>query len=235
MVESLSWSGSGSYLVSMTAIHSSQIPPLLVLEGIPEIPTLDVKKRSQSRAELEAKLAMLKENLSFAQNQIQVWDGIIEGAHAQLIIQNLHQKKLHETLHAKEKKKTRWFRLFAGRKGHHLTSDEFMTAVGNVEQAKEDKDRAKSYHQKQAQDLKIAREANEKKWKEMLEKHDTAVRNWVAECAELMRKNVLKRQHPRKPKWPLKPKLQQSTRASNEGEEEEGTNDSGISTASESD
>ena len=140
---------------------------------MPDWDLLDAKNTSKSKAELKAELEMLRSNLGFAQKHIQVRDGIIEGAHAQLVIQNLHQKRLHETLHTKEKKKSsRQSRLFAGWKGCHLTRDEFMMAVDEVEQTKEDEENARSACKKAAKDRKSAKEANEEKWQDMLKEHD---------------------------------------------------------------
>ncbi|KAG1778972.1 hypothetical protein EV702DRAFT_936564, partial [Suillus placidus] len=94
MNAAISCTASGSFLISkdpVTYAHQIAHP---VLEAPPKIPApnwslLDAKPSTMSRMELEEYMEELTDSLSSAKTHVQSRDLIIEGAHAQLIVQGL--------------------------------------------------------------------------------------------------------------------------------------------------
>ncbi|KIK40516.1 hypothetical protein CY34DRAFT_52880, partial [Suillus luteus UH-Slu-Lm8-n1] len=75
-----------------------------------------------------------------------------------------------------------------------------------VEQEKQGKEAEKDKW-KALQVAKRSEKASIKvEWQKLQEKHAKDVVNWVAACKELANKNVLKKDWPKKPVRPLKPK-----------------------------
>ncbi|KAF9439779.1 hypothetical protein P691DRAFT_768896 [Macrolepiota fuliginosa MF-IS2] len=103
---------SASYLVSNTHITLSHhiIPPVFEHVQVLSEPNWALLKlpgpstTSQQRPELKEQLTELKTSLGHAQQHIKAQNAIIEGNHAQMIIQDLHLHKLNQALQGKEKK-----------------------------------------------------------------------------------------------------------------------------------
>jgi hypothetical protein len=110
MTTTLAGTSSGSFLVSDAVINSqnSILPPMP--EGPPSIPKpnfahLDPTKpdpNDQTNSQLIARMEQLTADLALAKQHIAARDGIIEGTHAQLVVQNFFVLKQNEALHLKE-------------------------------------------------------------------------------------------------------------------------------------
>ncbi|KAG2107768.1 hypothetical protein BD769DRAFT_1500774 [Suillus cothurnatus] len=212
MNAAVSRTASGSFLVSkdpVTSAHQIAQPvleaPLKILA--PNWALLHAKPSKMSRIELEGYTEDLQDSLSSAKTHLQSRDLIIEGAHAQLIVQGLLCAKQSQSLYAQEmKKKTDRAKLFLEGKGRHLTDESFTQELERVEQEKQGKE-AKKDKQKASRAAKRSEKASiEAEWCKLQEKHIDDVAKWVAVCKELGAKNVPKKNWPKKPVRPLKPK-----------------------------
>ena len=123
------------FLVSKSPLSTNTPIVAPVLEGPLHIPPPDWSMArpdhqiSKSRQQLVDEVAELKANLAVAHKHAQAQDSIIHGAHAQLVVQNLHLWKLNIALNTREeKKKNECAVLFEGR-GQIFTSDSFFTKV----------------------------------------------------------------------------------------------------------
>ncbi|KAF8532455.1 hypothetical protein JB92DRAFT_2688750, partial [Gautieria morchelliformis] len=205
---------SGSFLVEKTPVTSSQPIITPVLEGPPSLPdpdwsllTLPSTPDWGSRAKLSSQIKELSESLSLAQKHIHACNSIIEGTHAQLVIQNLHLSKLQQVLQTKEnKKKTDRTKLFPQGKGRHLTAETFIQALEMAEKVKKDGVREKEQRKEQRVANKEAKAAAEAEWKSICERHELAVKEWQVRCEELTAQDCPKKDFPKKPIRPLKPK-----------------------------
>ncbi|PPR01047.1 hypothetical protein CVT26_015689, partial [Gymnopilus dilepis] len=134
-------------------------------------------------------------------------DLIIEGAHAQLVLQNLHLQKANQALNKQEnKKKNDRALLFAGR-AQVLTSQEFRAKVAEQNAARE----AAAAEKAKKADARLAKKNAmvliEEEWARIKHDHEQAVKAWEIECQKLKDENVPKRSWPPKPRRARKPKL----------------------------
>ncbi|KAJ7060919.1 hypothetical protein C8F01DRAFT_941240, partial [Mycena amicta] len=161
----------------------------------------------ETHAELAHENMVLRAQLAVAWQAIGGRDAVIEAANATMVYQNMHLGKLNEALYEKEEgKKRERASLFKG-KAQCLSSDEFMVALEDHEQAKKDEIARKKAAKDGKAARKVASEALELRWKQMKQEHEGKVREWEAECAELSRLGARKKDLPPKPKLGLKPKL----------------------------
>ncbi|KAF8582266.1 hypothetical protein K439DRAFT_1618345 [Ramaria rubella] len=182
MNAAIAGTASGSYLVSKTPIYSSHTLSAPVLETPLTLPQPDwsllqtpATMVSESRAQLQHRIAELTVNLHRARSQVLVHDGVIESTHAQLIIQNLHTKE--------KKKQTNRTKLFPSGKGRHLTAEDFIQELEAGEQIRRDAAQQKALRKEQLFAKKSAKEVAEGEWKEICRKHDMAVKEWE-KCRE---------------------------------------------------
>ncbi|KAH7908110.1 hypothetical protein BJ138DRAFT_1013419 [Hygrophoropsis aurantiaca] len=214
MTAALASTASGSFLVSKTPVTSLSKIPAPVLEGPPDMPNPDwsllhtPRRPSQmSRNDLEIHASELHNSLSRAKKHIQGRDAIIEGTHAQLVVQNIFTMKQSQALHGKEnRKETDRTKLFPEGKGRHLTSEGFMNEVDRSESARKEKLAAKEQRKSGRAEKKSEKAAIETEWKRLLDEHTLAVDAWENECQKQTDAGVLKKNQPSKPKRPLKPK-----------------------------
>jgi hypothetical protein len=93
--------------------------------------------------QLEDDIQELTNDLHHAHITHQVQECIIEGANAQLIIQNIFATKLNSTLNTKENKKADdHTKFFSGGKGQHLTGENFIQQKALLTKEKEDEEAA---------------------------------------------------------------------------------------------
>ena len=131
-----------------------------------------------------------------------------EGAHAQLIVQNLHLNKLNMALKGKENqasKKTDRSKLFPDGKGCHLTDEAFIRSLEIAQAARTEKAAAVAHRKATWQDRKVERESLAKEWEEIKATHTVAVEKWEAECKHLIATGTLRRALPKKPIRARKP------------------------------
>ena len=140
-----------------------------------------------SRTALESLATTLVDSLGLALQDMRARDMIIEGAHAQMVIQNLHLVKVKEARHASTgQKKSDRTKLFPDGKGRHLTSNEFIEAVKQLEVNKSTKEAMKEWRKTVVELKRAAREANELEWKVINERYGQAVLVWKSECERLV-------------------------------------------------
>jgi hypothetical protein len=131
LVSGLSATSSGSILVSDVKATSSSIRLISpVLEAPPALPEPDwgLAKPTNSymtRDQLAQENEQLKRSLMNAQKQVRARDAMLEGSHAQLVLQNLTLQKTHQALYNKENRSKNDRTLLFDGKAQVLSSDEF--------------------------------------------------------------------------------------------------------------
>ncbi|KAG1773802.1 hypothetical protein EDD22DRAFT_813817 [Suillus occidentalis] len=238
MTASLSQTSS-SFLVSKTRMSKGQSIPAPVFEKPPVLPEPDwslLIAKQPSEAETrdiehwKTRCLGLEEALRRAKHQLATREQINAGQNAQIIIQDLTLRKLNETLNTGDKKDTDRVKLYPRGNGRHMTEHQF------IDELKED--RAKRAEKVEVRkQRKAAREVRRgegvelvAQWNEIKEKHAAAVRDWQVECARLNVEGVRKKDWPKKPKRPLKPKRapQQAVEADCEDEDDSGLVADGV-------
>ncbi|OAX40932.1 hypothetical protein K503DRAFT_658677, partial [Rhizopogon vinicolor AM-OR11-026] len=133
---------------------------------------------------------------------------IIEGAHAQLIVQGIYSAKQSQSLHAREnKKKTDRTMLFPEGKGRHLTEKEFIQKLEHLKQTKRGKEVGKNIRKAGRAARQTGKAAVNAEWQRLLQEYNMNIDKWSAECEELGSKNIPKKNWPKKLTRPLKPKM----------------------------
>ncbi|KDQ09419.1 hypothetical protein BOTBODRAFT_117181 [Botryobasidium botryosum FD-172 SS1] len=202
---------SRSFLVSESPLLSTETIDSPVLEGPPTLPTpdwslLDNNPVHQSRMDLETRNKELTESLRRAKDQLAAHNLIIEGSHAQLVVQNLYLAKLNKALHSSEQRKDDRTRLFPDGKGRHLTASGFRSLKRAQEKKRKDRLEAQRKGAIYHEEKRAAKEEAEAAWKVICEEHKEAIRAWDIERARLIAQGVMKKNLPRKPLRARKPK-----------------------------
>jgi len=149
----------------------------------------------------------LTEELQLAQRHIYARDRIIEGAHAHMVVQNMHLDKLNHPLQTKEaqaRKNTDCLRLFPAGHGHYITNTGFIETLEAEKAQWQEEAAAKVQHQVQAARKKVEQAAAEVQWRSICATHTLALELWTAEISQLKAAGVKKRDLPKRPKRPLK-------------------------------
>ncbi|KAG6811354.1 hypothetical protein H0H92_007819 [Tricholoma furcatifolium] len=152
-----------------------------------------------SRFDLQTQNDELREHLSRAQVHHKAQNMIIEGAHAQLVVQNLHLQKLNR---AQERDK----------KEEQLQEEEAAQRARNAETRASKRE---------------AIACVEEEWMRIKEAHAaTYVSAWETECQKLGSEGVPKKEWPRKPTRPRKPQVSTTEQVpEEEDDEQEGIED----------
>jgi hypothetical protein len=212
---------SGSILISKARVSHLEMakhltPP--VVEHVPgelEYPEwsllqYDAPLMSLPRSALEARCEALTESLERSRKIITAQQIINESSNAQLVIMNLANTKLNQSLHAKDaKKKNDRTIMYPGGKGRHLTAIEVIQQKRKLEEDKQKEEAEKEQRKVTKESRKVEKERLEQQWKEMLEAHAHEVAEWEKKCQTLREQRVLVKDLPKKPKRPLKPKLKE--------------------------
>jgi hypothetical protein len=145
---SLISTSSGSFLLSRTQITSLHAITCPVFEASPLaepnwalIDSMELQSTYQSQSTLEEGSAQLTSALQLGQCQIHIHDGILEGTHAQMVIQKMYLDKLNVSLKGVEK--TDQTKLFPDEKGWHLTNKTFIAVLEASKMAHEGEEAAK--------------------------------------------------------------------------------------------
>jgi hypothetical protein len=233
MTSAVAGTSSGSFLVSSIQITSQHTISAPVLEGPPSLPDpewslLDQNLDKMSRSELVSLATSLQGGLGLARQHIAARDGIIEGAHATMVIQNMFVERQSQALNAKENKKSKdRTKILMDGKGRHLTDREFISKLEKAQQERNDEARAKEKRAGVRNAARVARLALEVKWKEVQEVHRRQVEAWETECQKLADEGVPKKHLPKRPLRPPKPKLTVAVEATGDREDDEtGSDDS---------
>jgi hypothetical protein len=225
----LSATQSGSFLVSKDPITSATpiIPPVFELppSSIPQ-PNWNLLKSPikswQSRESLMIENSALRDALHQSKTQIHARDLVIEGAHAQLVYQNLHLQKTNNALNNNEKRKKNDRALLFDGKAQVLSSSEFHTKVVQQNAAREAAAADKTTRADARATRKNALAVIEEEWSVIKSNHVKNLEAWEAECQRLNSENVPKRSWPKKPVRPRKPKLPPNVEnMPDDGEEDE--------------
>lgn len=229
--QSLADSSTGSFLVSDGKISSSDSIAPPVLEGTanitqPDWTLIEQQHQARTKDEMQAHIDALTESLKRARILVAAKNSIIEGAQAQLVIQNLHLKKQNETIHAKETaKEDERTKLFPGGRGRLLTGDEFHEEQVNAEKQKRAKEAEKKRKKAKQDQAKTKKQAIADRWKEVQERHDANVAAWKTETDKLVLRGVVKKDLPKKPKRPLKAEIEAEVEREMGDDDDEGVED----------
>ncbi|KAI0080813.1 hypothetical protein K474DRAFT_1566496, partial [Panus rudis PR-1116 ss-1] len=213
MTAALASTASGSFLVTRKPCTSADKPPTVVLEGPPGIPEPDwsLTRRKHfniglmTRKELWEDHLRTLESLKLAKQHVQARDGIIEGAQAQLVVQDIYANKINKALYAKEtKQKPDRARLFIEGKGRYATEAQFAEEMKRSQREREEEEGAKSRRRVQRLEKRGAKEAVEAAWMELKEAHAVAVAAWEVECKGLLEEGKPRSSLPKKPTRPRK-------------------------------
>ena len=184
---------------------------------------------SLTRAQLEAHVTALEESLERSKKVTLAQQVIIEGANAQLVVQNLTMDKINQTLHEKEKtKRSDRAILFPGGKGRHLTDPELIQKKRELEEEKKREEAEKERRKTVKDDKKAEKERLEVQWQQMLQEHECAVVEWEETCRRLRAEGERVKNLPKRPKRPLKPKLketEENPREDGDDEDEDAASD----------
>jgi hypothetical protein len=145
MTTGLASTASGSFLVSWDPITSQSTIPAPVFEMPPPIEPMDWlalldNQDAQTKAELRMQIDDLTEQLCHAEEHIQMHNAIIEGTHAQMVLQNLYAEKQSQVLGAKEKKVDKCTKLFLKGKGLWLTDTKLIEELDKDTQWRDQKE-----------------------------------------------------------------------------------------------
>ena len=228
----LSSTSSGSFLVSKTPLTSSTPISAPVLEAVPSLPHpdwslayRDPANTRKTRQALQEENELLKTHLQQAHIQSCVQDGIIEGSRATMVIQNMHLRKLNGALYGQETEKTSKRTLVIdSSKGQVYSDDAIREGIFVQEERKKALAAEKRVKADERAAKKEAQAKLEEEWKRIKIMHDEATRKWKADCDRLASEGVLKRNWPKGPTRPRKPKLLATLDAvvdEDDGEDEE--------------
>lgn len=215
MTAALASTSSGSFLVDAARITSSHHVAPPVLEKLPPLTNSDwsqlrphIPLHQQTRTELLEHTEQLTSLASRAKGQIQAQNVIIEGAQAQLVIQDLYANKLNETLFAKEnrKPKNRTKIIFQDGKGRHLTHEKVVEMVEEMDRDRVAREDEKKQRKRNRAAKQTAREAVEIQWRQIKENHEASILAWNLECEQMRADGVPKVQWPKRPVRQRKPK-----------------------------
>src|SRR5882672_4496531 len=117
--------------------------------------------------------------------QVQVHDRMLENAHAQMVVQNMHLNKLQLALKGKETKatkKTDRSKLFPQGKGCHMTDLAFVTALEEEKELQMEAEAMRIQCKANHMDSKAEKKALEAQWMVMKTAHEAAVELWETHC-----------------------------------------------------
>ncbi|KAF8154145.1 hypothetical protein B0H34DRAFT_720620 [Crassisporium funariophilum] len=167
-------------------------------------------------------------SLHQAKRQVHAWDLVIEGAHSQLLYQNLHLQKTTNVLYNKENRKKNGRALLFDGNAQSLSLDEFYAKILAKNAARDTAAAMRVRNGEMRTARKDSLAALEKEWGRIRLDHENNVKTWETECQKWASDGVPKRQWPKKPvrQIKIKPKLS-PTLESGEGIEEENIEEDG--------
>jgi hypothetical protein len=135
---------------------------------------------------MEKQIEELTDSLCHAQIQVQAQNSIIEGAHAQLVVQDLYLGHLNDSVNVHEKKKaSNCTRVFPDGQGHLLTADQFQEKLVKAAEITQAKTAAQERAKAKRKAKKAIQQAVDDLWNVQAEEHKQALQTWEAECVEL--------------------------------------------------
>jgi hypothetical protein len=97
--------------------------------------------------------------------------------------------------------------LFIDGNGRHLTDREWIATIEREKATKADEAAAKLRRADVREGKKAAKAALKEEWNMMLEAHQKELQEWNTKCEALTAQNVLKKNLPKRPLRPKKPRL----------------------------
>jgi hypothetical protein len=220
---------SASFLVHANPIKSSHrlAPP--VFEHPAVIPAAEFGARAGhlTREELSAENEALRTRNTALRAHVAARDGIIERAHAQLVIQDLYGAKQRASLHAKENKSKIdrvKLKVFENGMGRHLTADEFIAAFEAQDAAIEAEDAARAQRRVAKADKRAAGQNTQARWEALKLRRALEVAAWKVEDERLADEGVRKKDRPKKPAAARKKELTPAAAARASSDEEDEAN-----------
>ncbi|KAJ7937765.1 hypothetical protein B0H13DRAFT_1852061 [Mycena leptocephala] len=91
-------------------------------------------------------------------------------------------------------------------RGRHLTSDEWMEKTAEAARLRDEEAAEKLKRADMREAAKAEKEKLKQQWERIKEDHERAVERWQKRCEEMTEAGVKKKDLPKKPTRPLKPK-----------------------------
>ncbi|KIY52234.1 hypothetical protein FISHEDRAFT_35768, partial [Fistulina hepatica ATCC 64428] len=206
---------SGPFLISSNIKLTSAMPIAHpVIDHIPDsLPMPDWSlldgrdEAKMSSSEMHETVASLRTSLQHARVQQNARNMLIEGLNAQLIIQDLHLRKMNQALFNKEEGKKKDKRHTLNHLGTAVTSDQFFHALEQYNAQQEAAEAKRSQKTDAKKTRKAQQAALNVQWQTMKQDHRAAVEVWQRECNALAARGVAKKHYPAKPKIGKKPRL----------------------------
>ena len=151
---------------------------------------------------------MLKTHLQQAHALSCAQDSIIKGSSATMVVQNMHLHKLNDALYGQETEKTsKHTFVIDSSKGQVYSDDTIHEGLF----AQEERKKALGSEKRLKADGRAAKKEAlaklEEEWKRIKIIHEEVTRIWKAECDRLASEGFLKKNWPKGPICPQKPKL----------------------------
>ncbi|KAJ7284782.1 hypothetical protein C8J57DRAFT_1052343 [Mycena rebaudengoi] len=207
MTNAIASTSSGSFLVSQAPVTSASALPPPVLEGPPalaapdwmQLEVSDADLDSMNKSQLIEAARQMRDNLGLARQHNIAGQGIIESAHATIVLQNIFVEKQSQALNQKEnKKKSKRTKLSMNGMGRHLTAPEWIEKVAQADRERKEEAAAKAQRMEDREAAKATREVLQKQWEEIKAAHEVAVAAWEEECTKLLRGGCRKKDLPKK-------------------------------------
>jgi DDE superfamily endonuclease len=218
MTSALASTSSGSFLVSKTLYTSSQpfprvperVPANVVQPNWSLLETVPCPSFYQSKNEMEKRILELTESLRASKQQLEAYATMTEVQTAQMVLQDMSLLKMNQTILAKEKKKKDdRTKIHTNGFGRLFTNDECITLVKEQAMQRQEKANKKGKRAAERQTKKAEKEAIEYEWKEIKAAHAKNIESWERYCEKLIEGGVSKKNLPKKPRCPPKPKAPQ--------------------------
>jgi hypothetical protein len=199
LVSAIAGTQTGSYLVDRAKPITAATPlPQPVIENPPEVPEPNWSLQHQERGELEgltnsqliSRVLDLAENLGYSYGMVLARDAVVRGTQAQIIIQDLHLRKMKNSLFAKEEgdKGTETMRIAPDAHGQVLNDTEFEEKVARMNERKEQKEASKVARKAAQKKKKDEKEELETRWQEATTKWRLDKEVWEQTVAALVRR-----------------------------------------------
>ena len=215
MTSVLASTSSGSFLVSKTPYTSSQpfprvpkrVPANVAQPNWSLLETVPCSNFYQSKSEMAKKISELTESLQASKQQVEAYMAMTEVQTAQMVLQDMSLLKMNQTIMAKEKKKKDdHTKIHMNGFGQLFTNDECITLVKEQAIQRQEKENKKG-KRAERQTKKAEKENIECEWKEIKAAHAKNIKSWERDCEKLI--GVSKKNLPKKPRCPPKPKAPQ--------------------------
>ena len=118
---------------------------------------------------------------------------MLEGSHAQLVVQHLTLQKTHQALFNRENRTKNDQSLLFDGKAQVLSSDEFTTKIQVAHQKREDEALKQAENAQRRESRKQIQAQIEEEWKVIKAEHEKAVEEHLAQCAALKNQDIPKK------------------------------------------